>query len=359
MSSQQIGEREPLTSRERLVLRSVVHQFVLTANPVGSHTLVAGGVLGGLSAASIRAILNRLEATGYLTHPHTSAGRVPTDLGYRVYVDSLMEVGPISPAEAAIIGREVGGADREELLGEASRLLGRISNQLAVIVAPRLGGIFEQLQLVELSSTRLLVVLTLRAGPIRTVLLDAPHRDLGSVRLDGLAALLNARLAGLSLAELRDGALGQRLADHLDDGTPETGLLRVLLRHTNQLFADGATAVHIGGAPGLLGQPEFADRPGALRGLLEWLEERRHVAELFAAPVGLHRGGVSIRIGAEAVDASGPGQAWSVMSATYRVGETVGTVGLIGPTRMDYARLTGLLGCMSATLSRTLSRANS
>ena len=193
-----------LSEREQVILRLVVRSFVETAGPVGSRTLARRYPLG-LSPASIRNTMSDLEELGYLGHPYTSAGRMPTQRGYRAFVDELMAAPELSPVEKQLIKAKLDQmmGDTEELFRESSRLLSRMSNLLGVVLSPRIStGVLERLDVVPLSSSRVMIVISVRSGLVKTIIFETDvalkRRD-----LDCVIALLNERLAGLRLEEIR------------------------------------------------------------------------------------------------------------------------------------------------------------
>jgi heat-inducible transcriptional repressor len=194
-----------LTSREKTVLHYVVHDFIETATPVGSRFISRrhGDVLG-LSPASIRNVMSDLEHLGFINHPHTSAGRVPTDQGYRFYLDILMRKELLSEAEAEAIRLNLGAAEEtENLLRETSRLLGRISHQIFVVTSPRLAnGTLEKLEIIPLVANRIMVILSIKSGLVRTIMMEVAS-EIPREKLEDLARFLNERLDGLTLAEIR------------------------------------------------------------------------------------------------------------------------------------------------------------
>jgi len=169
-----------LTERERQVLEAVIETYVQTAEPAGSRTIARRFGLA-LSAASIRNTMSDLEEKGYLYHPHTSAGRIPTDLAYRVYVDSLMHLPPVTASESHHIREELGGGGErnavDQILERAAQVLGVLTNELGVAVGPSLDdAVLERLELLQVSSDRLLLVLTLKSGVVRTIFVESRRK---------------------------------------------------------------------------------------------------------------------------------------------------------------------------------------
>ena len=190
-----------LNERERTVLHYVVRDFIETATPIGSRYISKRheDVLG-LSSASIRNVMSDLEYLGYINHPHTSAGRVPTDVGYRFYLDSLMRVDDIPATEQQAIREALTSREAEdELLRESSRIMGKISRQLCVISSPRLAsGTLERLELVPIAGTRVMVVISIKSGLVRTMMLEVAS-EIAREKLEEIARSLNERLAGLTI----------------------------------------------------------------------------------------------------------------------------------------------------------------
>lgn len=343
-----------LSEREQDVLRRVVQHFIDTAAPVGSKA-VADRV--ELSSASIRATMQRLEQAGYLGHPHTSAGRVPTEQGYRLYVDDLMDVAGLSPREADLLRESVRRrlGDLDAVARDTSRVLGRLSRLLGVVLTPRLStGVLDRIEVVPIGAARVLFVLALRGGLARTVTAELDV-EVGPRSLDAVVQRLNERLAGHTLEEIRrTGA--ERVQDLADDD--RTGVVRVVLREGPALFQEAAPErrAAIGGAQHLVSQPEF-NRPELVRDVVELAESEEVVVHLLERPALLdprQPDRAVVLIGGEVErgpSAAAEGPAYSVVTAPYRVGDAVGAVAVIGPTRMDYARavvlvehVAGLLG---------------
>jgi heat-inducible transcriptional repressor len=345
--------RPPLSEREAVILRSVVKAYVETAVPVGSKVLAEQGILD-LSSASIRNTLSSLEGLGYLDHPHTSAGRIPTDLGYRAYVDELMERYGLGVGQRAQLRAEIEQlrGDVEGLLRETSRLLGHLTHLLGVVLSPQLAtGILERLDAVPLSSDRLMFVVAIRGGLVKTIVSEVDSGSLNRAELDRVMAAMNERLAGLTLGEIRCTA-GERMRD-LGVGD-HTGIVRLVLHRAQTLFADlpGDRQAERGGAARLAAQPEFQE-PGEVRHVLELLENDDVVLHLLdTGGANLIPGRALVVIGQEADgDRPGLGGRYSVVKASYRLGESVGSLGVIGPRRMDYAQVVALVEGIAALLS--------
>jgi len=341
-----------LSDRERQVLEAVVRTYVDTAEPTGSRTVSRVYDLG-VSAATVRNTMSDLEEKGYLFHPHTSAGRIPTDLAYRFFVDRLMEPLAPSPKEQAELERELEGAGTsavERLVIHATRALSLISNELGVAVAPTLeDAVLEKLELIKVSTSKVLLVATIRGGVVRTVYVDLPV-EAPSETLVIVTVALNERLSGLTLTEIRR-TLPERLRDSVSD---ERGadLVNIFVQSSAELFdlrSLDASQLHLGPASVLASQPEF-ESGEQLKHLISLTEER----DLLTKAVGSreHAGRLRITIGAEN-DATMLAD-FTLVTAEYRVGDLKGVIGVIGPTRMPYEKVVTIVDYTSSLVTRML-----
>jgi len=326
-----------LTDRERQVLEAVIETYVQTAEPAGSRTIAKRHQLG-LSPATIRNTMSDLEEKGFLYHPHTSAGRIPTDQAYRVYVDSLMKPPRVGAAQAEQIREELTGerAAIEQILARAAQVLGVLTNELGVAVSPSFEeAILERLDLLQVSSERLLLVLALKSGVVRTIFVEVPSHMAPDV-VTHVAVVLNERLAGLSLKEIRSS-----LADRLRDAGAHGGatdLLNIFVQEAEELFdVPAPLGVVLGSTQPLAIQPEFATKE-RLQGLMEVTERRDLLREALAA---CGSEGVTITIGQEHLD---PRLApFTLVTSSYRFGALSGVIGVMGPTRMPYDKIAALV----------------
>lgn len=339
-----------LTDRERAVLAAVIDSFVRTAAPAGSRRIGKEYELG-VSPATIRNTMADLEAKGFLTHPHTSAGRMPTDLAYRYYVDGLMRRGRLSAKERVTIERElenVSVSAVENLVARAARVLSLLTGELGLAVGPTIASAtLERLELVPVSSEKALMVLTLESGVVRTVYVDLPAA-VPRPTLEAVSSALNERLAGSTLREIRD-SLHERLND-LSFTDPEAAELVNIFVHSGPDIFDwalDAREVHLGSTAVLAEQPEFTTSE-RLKELIQ-LTERR---ELLASVLG-DRGqtdGPHITIGTE--HGQPELEELTIVTANYSVGSLQGTVGVIGPTRMPYDKVVSIVDWTSGLLTR-------
>ena len=338
-----ILDEHELTEREERILAAIVRNFVETAEPTASRTVARKNDLG-LSPATIRNTMSDLTHRGYLSQPHPSAGRVPTDKAYRYYVRSLMRIERVTPEEVRRIEESVGGTGAgDEILRRAIQALSVVTSELGLGLGPSpTEGILERVELVGLSSERILIVIAIASGPVRTIFVETPI-EVAESELEAVGSLLNERLAGLSLREVREtyrDRLGNAPSEH-------AALLNIFLEQADTAFAPepAAEEVILGPASSLARQPEFANREG-LRNLIE-LTERR---DLLAEALNLRRAkGMVISIGDE--HSQPPLLDFSLVTTEYQSGAIRGTIGVIGPTRMPYERVVALVQYTAQLLS--------
>ncbi|MDG5766668.1 heat-inducible transcriptional repressor HrcA [Balneolales bacterium ANBcel1] len=329
-----------LTNREQEVLRCIIQNFIVTASPVASRTLVERYRLN-ISSATVRGAMNSLESKGLLDHPHTSSGRVPTEHGYRHYVNSLMQVSVLSKEERQILDtlQNYLTSDIDDAVQSAARILARLSNLLAVVVTPRLGqGVFRKIELVSISSSRVLVVLTIESGIVKTFSVEV-QAEMESGELERVARFLNERLQGHKLNEI-SRKIKEMLSDY--DGRDHSGLIRVFIDSADTIFDDHQLRkFHFGGVEYMALQPEFNDL-SSYKGIVELLENEDMIIHLFDDYKGEgDNREVQIRIGRE--NKIQQVEQCSVVSANYHYGGIKGTIGLVGPTRMNYSRMVALV----------------
>ncbi len=345
----------PLSERERQVLGAVIETYVQTAEPAASRTIAKRFGLG-LSAATIRNTMSDLEEKGYLYHPHTSAGRIPTDRAYRMYVDALMHPSELSADQAHQIREELVGPRNavDLVLARAAQVLGVLTQELGMAVGPSLDEVLlERLELLQVTSERLLLVLTLKSGAVRTIFVEVPSQ-MAAAAVAQVAVVLNERLAGLTLREIR-GTLSDRLRDAT--GTAEsTELLNIFVQEADELFdvpAAGvggpfADGVLLSSAQLLAGQPEFATAE-RLQGLLEVTERRDRLRRALAERTSP---GLTITIGSEHQDPKLA--AFTLVTSSYRSGPLSGVIGVLGPTRMPYEKIVALVDHTSRLVEELL-----
>lgn len=337
--------RPGLAKRQRQVLVAVIREHVRSAGPVGSSVLARTARLG-IGAASVRRAMAELEDMGLLSHPHTSAGRVPTEAGYRVYVDWLMRPVQLEEAEAFVIeeGLKQAAGGAEEVVVQACRVLSTLSKQLALATRPILAHApIDRVELVALAPDRLLLAVMTGGGVVRTAIVETEQAV--SAR-DAKAAghILNTVMRGLTPREVL----------HLLEGEPllpmSPPLGTALTRATGWLMQTMDMGVlHFEGASYALAQPEFIDGT-RLRGLMGVLEERSSLVRELVEQT--ESAGSTILIGKEhhcqGMDCV------SVVSSRYRIGNTSGVVAVLGPTRMWYNKLVPMVEGVARAITRVL-----
>lgn len=337
-----------LTHREQEVLRYIIQNFIVTASPVASKTLVDRYRLN-ISSATVRNAMNSLESKGLLDHPHTSSGRIPTEEGYRLYVDSLMQVSVLSRQEKQILDtiHSYLNSDVDEAVRSAARILARLSNLLAVVIAPKLAnGVFHKIELVSISSNRVLVVITVESGIVKTLSIEI-QAEIETNELQRVARFLNERLHGYRLSEI-----SLRIKEMLSDygGDDRSGLIRVFIDGADTIFDDHQLRkFHFGGVEYMALQPEFNDLSN-YKGIVELLENEDMIIHLFEQDQPGNDKEVQIRIGTE--NKIRQIEQCSVVSANYHYGGIRGTIGLVGPTRMNYGRMVALVEQLANRLNR-------
>ena len=340
--------RPELDKRKAFILATVVYEYVATAEPVGSNTLTQKYNLG-VSSATIRNEMAELEAAGYLVQPHTSAGRIPSDAGYREYVDRLMRPEPLQTGEQRRIQDEFRAASREldGVIEHTTRLLGQLTRNVAFVIAPaRDAQTFRHVQLIWLTErTGIAIVVTSLGVAVQRTFEHAPEVEADD--LTRLSNRLNAVFGGKAMREVAsaDIAIVVRQANLPEELAAElAGALEDAAR------GDGAPSVVSSGTQHLLDQPEFQDLR-KLRSILRIIEEHKALYDLVAD--SLTTDAPSIKIGHEL--GSGEITECSIVTVPYRFGDAmVGVLAILGPRRMPYARLLALASGTATSLNRHL-----
>ncbi|MFZ1321967.1 MAG: heat-inducible transcriptional repressor HrcA [Ignavibacteria bacterium] len=330
-----------LTDREKEVLRYVVDNFISSAAPIGSRSVSKKTDLN-LSSATIRNVMSDLEEMELLDTPHTSAGRIPTDKGYRYYVNSLMGQGSISEKEEFLFkgffnDKNLNILENQEIFIETSKLLGKISHLLTVVSQPKIAkGIFEKLEFVNVASNKLLVVLKIKSGIIKTVIMEITS-EIPKIKLEKLSSFINEKLSGLTLELIRE-TYAERIGDYRHK---EPELIQSFMDSFEKLYADeeSGNKIYIGGTGDLILQPEF-ENPKNFTDIIKLAEDKNLVIHIFDNDKSLENK-VQISIGGENKDAKLKN--YSVITTSYNLGDVKGNIGVIGPKRMDYAKMISLL----------------
>ncbi|MBE3573445.1 MAG: heat-inducible transcription repressor HrcA [Moorella humiferrea] len=337
-----------LDERKKKVLAAVVQDYILTGEPVGSRTIARRYDLG-VSPATIRNEMADLEEMGLLEQPHTSAGRIPSDFGYRYYVDCLMAPERLTPAEEEYVRRRYNQKmlEIEQVLEETARLLSEMTAYTAVALGPcQTNAILEQVQILPVhSSNKALLVAVTSTGVVEHRIFVVPE-TVTPEDLSRISRVLNASLQGLALEELRQAVLRdiyREVAEH-------RGLIKQIIDLLQQILSlEGGEKVYLEGIFNILSQPEFKNLE-KVKDILAFLEREEALRRIFNA---VPTQGLTIRIGQENKE-EGIDKC-SVVTISYSVeGKIMGKVGLLGPTRMHYSRVISVLQCVADSLSRTL-----
>jgi heat-inducible transcriptional repressor len=336
-----------LDDRKARLLRAVVHEFIQTAEPVGSKVLAERYDLG-VSSATIRNELAALEEQGFLSHPHTSAGRVPTDIGYRHYVDSLSGVGELALTQQEVVMRYLqGAASLEETLQRTSLLLASLTHYTAMVAPPSLDrSRVRHVELVRLDPRVVMLVLIADTGRVEQRLVET-EAEVGADDLEDLRRRVNEKLVGARLNRAR------LLLSAMEESIPTEArwLFRVMAAAIAQMVSDRSMdRVWLGGQahlsmPGVFPELETIHR------VYQLLEQQVMVLRLLQVSFR-QSDAISVVIGSENQI---PGmQACSLVTSTYPAGDTIGTIGVLGPTRMDYLRAMAAVQAVASYLGDVL-----
>lgn len=336
-----------LDERKFMILKAIIDDYVMTGMPVGSRTISRkSGV--GFSPATIRNEMSDLEELGYLDQPHTSAGRVPSHKAYRLYVDRILRVGSLSPEETARIQEHL--RDRtsqvQEVIRTAAQVLSDATHYTSVIVAPQAQMLrVRRVQLVPITDSTALLVIVTSAGIVKDAIIRIPG-ELSPEHLHAISNLLTDQLADRPIDQVRQRF---RVLIHVL-GEHRRLLASVMNAMETRIAEPNESDVAVGGSANLLSYPEYSDIEKA-RNFLVMLDSKETLARILGA-----RGGVefTIRIGSE--NEAPEFQDCSIVTATYHAGSgTNGTLGIIGPTRMNYQRVLAVLNTMKYAMNELLS----
>ena len=337
-----------LNARDREILRDVILTYILSAEPVSSRSVAKQG-RSGLSAATIRNVMADLEESGYLQQPHTSAGRVPTRAAYHLFIESLMQTQRISARERRYIDENLKGApgDAEHLMGITTHLLSELSNQVGLVVTPQLGDtVLRTVDFVPIDGRRVLCVVVSGDGFVDNQVIET-EEEVSREDLQRSANYLTENFSGLTLREIRDRLL-RLMAEERAQMDRLLALAIDLAR--SGLDIDEAPEVLLDGTSVLLAQPELTDIQRVRRLFETFADKARLVRMLNQCIQGQ---GVRVLIGDDSVLTSELD--FSLVATGYGVGaRTLGTLGIFGPSRMEYQKVIPLVHYLGATLSRAL-----
>ena len=336
-----------LDKRAQILLKTLIEHYISDGQPVGSRTLSVSSGLD-LSPASIRNIMSELEEHGFIASPHTSAGRIPTQRGYRLFVDSLLTVQPLESQILRRLEHELSSPDPQELINAAAELLSNLTHFAGLVMIPkRQGAAFRHIEFLPLSDKRILVIIVTTDGAVqnRIIVADKPY---SASELSQASNFFNQNYAGSTLDEVK-----KKLHEELEQMHSDITRLMTAALDASSKTADGnKESVVIAGERNLLNVQDLSTNVTSLRKLFEIFERRTSLMQLLDN--SQRAAGVQIFIGGE----SGylPLDECSMVTAPYQAnGQTLGTLGVIGPTRMAYERVIPIVDITAKLLSNALS----
>jgi len=340
-------ESPALNERALILLKTLVERYIAEGQPVGSRALSRYSGLD-LSPASIRNVMADLEEMGFIASPHTSAGRVPTARGYRFFVDTLLKVKPLDTIEISQLEGQLHAESTQKLVVSASQLLSDLTHLAGVVMTPRRSAGFRHIEFLKLSDTRVLVILVTPEGDVQNRILVTDKRYTPG-ELTEATNILNQHYAGLTFDEIR-----RRIREELKQLTADmTQLMTAALEAGSRAATESAEEVVISGESNLLDSQDLSSNMANLRKLFELFDRKTGLLQLLETSNRAQ--GVQIFIGGESGVA--PLDECSVVTAPYEVdGQVLGTVGVIGPTRMAYERVIPIVDITARLLSSLLTQ---
>ena len=337
-----------LDERKQRILQAVIQDYISSAEPVGSRTLARKYDLG-VSPATIRNEMADLEMLGYLEHIHTSSGRVSSSKGYRLYVDSLLPVQPMTDAEKAMIDKwyKAKVQQLDQVFQETAKIISKLTRNVSLVLAPQISkAAFRCMQFLPLDDHRVIAVLMTDAGFVENRIMEMPA---GSSFEDfqRMAKVINGCLAGHTLGAIQNGSLKQIEAEIGDNGLYESAMTLI----DKALNSQRKERLYLGGTTEMMEQPEFHN-VDKVKELLIMLEKDQLMKDILKAHLG---DGLTVTIGQEN-EYSGIKDC-SIITATYHLdGELLGSMAVLGPTRMEYGRTMSLLNYMNNNLTEVIKR---
>jgi heat-inducible transcriptional repressor len=352
--------------RGQVILSAIINEHLITGEPVGSKSVAEKFANAyGLSSATIRNVMGELEEKGLLEQPHTSAGRVPTDKGYRFFVDNLLGVLSISNADLHLINDKFGLNDLDltetpdRLMERTSQLLSALSNNVGIVVSPSLAkDRLQHIEFVNLSDKRILVILVSAPNIVHNKIIRLKE-TFSNEDLDRTARYLNAEFSGKSLAEIR--------AEILKLMHEETALFDKMLQTAMILCSqsiedeeDSLGEVYVDGTSNILTKRDFADLE-RLRELIRMIEEKSRLVQILTGCIERDpsvKGNVQVIIGSE--NSAPSMQNCTLITAPYRIGsgEAIGTLSVLGPTRIEYARMISIVSYVARVMEKMMAKEN-
>jgi heat-inducible transcriptional repressor len=330
-----------LDDRAKLLLKALVERYIADGQPVGSRTLSRASGLE-LSPATIRNVMSDLEELGLIASPHTSAGRVPTARGYRLFVDTMLTVQREQLPSASLAPDQP-----QRVIANAAHLLSNLSHFVGVVMAPRRSSVFRHIEFLRLSEKRYLVIIVSPEGDVQNRVVFT-ESDYTQTQLVEAANFLNANYAGLAIEQVRERIKGE--VEQLRNEIAQ--LMQAAVQVTSEALSESQDEVVISGERNLLAVSDFSSDMTHLRRAFDLFEQKTQLMRLL--DISSQAEGVRIYIGGESQVV--PFEELSVVSAPYEVdGQVVGTLGVIGPTRMPYDRMIQIVDITSKLVSNALS----
>jgi heat-inducible transcriptional repressor len=347
MINHTISQQNNLTEREKNILRSIVYSYILNASPIGSRFLSKSlSEELTLSPATIRNVMSDLQEKELIRHAHISSGRIPTDKGYRLYVDSLMKEETLTSLEIDKITQSI-VTDKSDFLKDVSSILSTLSNCLSVVKFPYLIDIVVQkVEVFQLSSTRIIVVLALESPYVRTLTLET-DTEINFENIHYLTSIINEKISGKTLNFLRNNFTSIITETSINHHP----LVRLFVNSMDSLFEvyhTNENKVIISGANKLVDLPEY-ENVSSVKGVIELIENEDIIVHLVDS-IEESESDSTVLIGSEIGNERM--EDYSMLVSSYSVGKAQGSIGLIGPKRMNYAKLLSILKLVSQTISK-------
>ncbi len=350
--------------RGQIVLSAIINEHLVTGEPIGSKIIAEKFAnAAGLSSATIRNVMSDLEDFGLVGQPHTSAGRIPTDKGYRFFVDNLLGVLRLSNEDLSLINKELGlneidsSAAPDRLMERTSQLLSALSQNVGIVVSPSLAkDRLQHIEFVNLSDKRILVVLVSAPNIVHNKIIRL-NETFSNEQLDRTSNYLNAKFSGKSLAEIRAEILKLMHEEtSLFDKLLQTAM--ILCSQSIESEADNQGEVYVDGTSNILTKPDFADLE-RLRELVRTIEEKSRLVQILTECIERDRtikGSVQVIIGSE--NSASSLQNCTLITAPYRIGggDTIGTLSVLGPTRIEYARMISIVSYVARILEKMMTQ---
>jgi heat-inducible transcriptional repressor len=331
-----------LDDRAKLLLKALVERYIADGQPVGSRTLSKASGLD-LSPATIRNVMSDLEELGLIASPHTSAGRIPTTLGYRLFVDTML-----TAQRESLYAPSLAPDQPQKVIANAAHLLSDLSHFVGVVMAPRRSSVFRHIEFLRLSEKRILVIIVSPEGDVQNRVIFTEN-DFAQNQLVEASNFLNSHYAGMAIEEVRTRVKQELVSLQ----TEIASLMQAAVKLSSEALAQDRDEVVIAGERNLLSVSDFSSDMGHLRRTFDMFEQKTQIMRLL--DVSSQAQGVRIYIGGESQIV--PMQELSVVSAPYKVdGQVVGTLGVIGPTRMPYDRMIQIVDITSRLIGHALSQ---